>query len=75
MEVGNDVLNPIVKPVLKVKPINVKNTEVVTGVLIVLIGLMVDVAHLLMTDIVQLVSKKYFQMMNEVKKYIDIPKK
>jgi hypothetical protein len=73
--VVTDVRNQIVKPVLKAKPINVKDMEVVTDVPIVSIGLMVDVAHLLMTVIVQRVSKKYFQTMNEVKLYIDIPKK
>ena len=75
MEVVTDVLNPIVKPVLEVKPINVKDMVVVTDVPIVLIGLTVDVVHPITMAIVLLVSKKYFQTMNEVKLYIDIPKK
>jgi hypothetical protein len=67
MVVGNDVLNQVVIRAPKAKQINVKNMEVVTDVLIVLIGLTVEVAHLVMTVIVQRVSRIYFHTMNVVK--------
>jgi hypothetical protein len=65
-----DVLNPIAKQVPKAKRINVYHTVVEFGVQIALIGLIVAVGHLHMTDIARLVSNEYFQMMNAVKKYM-----
>jgi len=53
--------------VLIIRVPNVENTAEVHDVQIVLHGLIHDLAHIDMMDIVLRVSNKYFQMTNEVK--------
>ena len=75
MEVAIAVMNLDAQKVQEEKLINVDFMEAVPVVLIVLIGLIPAAVLQSMTDIVQLVSNVFFQMMIVVKLFIYIQKK